>query len=156
VERIYALGHPRFNLHFGLCMITTFFLREHNLVAELLHKENPEWTDERIFQTTRIVLIAELSKMVVEDYINHILGKKNIRINYHPQMLFHTEFQYTERAHFEFNYLYSKINLPENQDGILWFLLISHWERKLISFLICNLNQNSFKNWEWKSHLGMF
>eukprot|EP01080_Neovahlkampfia_damariscottae_P002615 gene2615-3575_t len=106
VEKLYALGHPRFNLHFGLCLIQTLFIREHNQVAELVKLENPEWSDEQIFQNTRIILIAELSKMVVEDYINHILHAKNVRVNYKPEILFKSKFQYQERLHFEFNYLY--------------------------------------------------
>eukprot|EP01080_Neovahlkampfia_damariscottae_P006746 gene6746-10911_t len=105
-KEIYAIGHPRFNLHFGLVFIGTLFIREHNSIAELLKDENPDWDDERIFQTTRLNVIAVLSKMVVEDYIQHILTSKNIKLAYEPEIFFGTDFQYQERAHFEFNYLY--------------------------------------------------
>jgi prostaglandin-endoperoxide synthase 2 len=111
VEKIYALGHPRFNLHFGLAVLNTLFLREHNSVASMLKLENDDWDDERIFQTTRLILIAMLSKMVVEDYITHIVFEPNFYLEFRPEMFFDTKFQYQERAHFEFNYLYSLIRI---------------------------------------------
>lgn len=68
----YALGHPRFNLHFALVFIQTIWIREHNDVCEMLHKNHPDWDDERLFQTARMICIAELCKVVVEDYIQHM------------------------------------------------------------------------------------
>lgn len=37
-ERLFALGHPRFNNHFGLVLIQTFWVREHNNICDLLVK----------------------------------------------------------------------------------------------------------------------
>jgi hypothetical protein len=72
-KNIMAMGGKNLNFHFGLVLIQTIWLREHNLVCDLLKKENPTWNDERLFQTARLILIGELNKCVVDDFMNHIL-----------------------------------------------------------------------------------
>jgi prostaglandin-endoperoxide synthase 2 len=71
-SRLFATGVERANVTTGFAMMNTLFLREHNRVAGELAKSHPTWDDERLFQTTRNVLIVMLLKIVVEDYINHI------------------------------------------------------------------------------------
>jgi prostaglandin-endoperoxide synthase 2 len=41
-------------------------------VARLLAERHPDWDDERLFQTTRNILVVLLIKIVLEEYINHI------------------------------------------------------------------------------------
>ena len=71
-NKLFALGIPRGNLHYGLMMMSTLFLREHNRIAALIAADNPEWDDDQVFDTTRNTLIVILLKIVIEDYINHI------------------------------------------------------------------------------------
>jgi prostaglandin-endoperoxide synthase 2 len=74
---LYAAGLDVGNASIGYTAITTIFLREHNrLCAELQsrHLRDPSWDDERLFQTVRNINIVLLLKILVEDYINHILG----------------------------------------------------------------------------------
>jgi prostaglandin-endoperoxide synthase 2 len=71
-RNLFALGIPRGNIHYGFVMLSTLFLREHNRLADLIAAENPDWDDERLFQTARNTLIVILLKIVIEDYINHI------------------------------------------------------------------------------------
>lgn len=71
-RKLFALGIPRGNIHYGFQMMSTLFLREHNRIARLIGAANPDWDDERVFQTTRNTLIVVLIKIVIEDYINHI------------------------------------------------------------------------------------
>ena len=74
-RKLFALGIPRGNIHYGFVMIAVIFLREHNRLAGAIaaeHQGEPTWDDERIFQTARDALIVCLLKIVVEDYINHI------------------------------------------------------------------------------------
>jgi prostaglandin-endoperoxide synthase 2 len=43
----------------GLMMYATIWLREHNRVCDILKQEHPEWGDEQLFQTSRLILIGE-------------------------------------------------------------------------------------------------
>ncbi|MEA2213266.1 MAG: prostaglandin-endoperoxide synthase 2 [Solirubrobacteraceae bacterium] len=71
-DTFFAVGLEHGNSTIGNTVMNTVFLREHNRVAGILAADNPEWDDERIFQTTRNVLIVILLKLVVEEYITHI------------------------------------------------------------------------------------
>lgn len=55
----FAVGHEFFGLVPGLIMYATIWLREHNRVCDVLIQEHPDWDDERLFQTTRLILIGE-------------------------------------------------------------------------------------------------
>src|SRR4051812_44977728 len=69
---LFACGSDTTNSQIGFVMLNTLWLREHNRVAGLLAREYPAWDDERLFQTTRNILIVLLIKLVIEEYINHI------------------------------------------------------------------------------------
>jgi prostaglandin-endoperoxide synthase 2 len=71
-EQVFAVGLEHGNSTIGNTIMNVVFLREHNRVARLLQVEHPGWDDDRLFETTRNVLIALLVKLVVEDYIKHI------------------------------------------------------------------------------------
>lgn len=55
----FAVGQEVFGLVPGLMMYATIWLREHNRVCDILKQEHPEWDDERLFQTSRLILIGE-------------------------------------------------------------------------------------------------
>ncbi|MDG4666894.1 peroxidase family protein [Mycobacterium sp. 236(2023)] len=69
--KLFALGLPRGNMHYGLAMMSTLFIREHNRIAREIRKHT-KWDSDRIFETTRNTMIVLLIKVVIEDYINHI------------------------------------------------------------------------------------
>lgn len=69
---LFAMGTERGNVTPGYAMMNILFLREHNRVAGVLQKAYPCWDDDRLFETTRNVLIHLLLKVVIHDYINHI------------------------------------------------------------------------------------
>jgi prostaglandin-endoperoxide synthase 2 len=71
-DTFFAVGLEHGNSTIGNTVMNVVFLREHNRVAGILAAENPEWDDERIFQTARNILIVILLKLVVEEYITHI------------------------------------------------------------------------------------
>lgn len=56
----FAVGHEAFGLVPGLMMYATIWLREHNRVCDVLKEVHPDWDDERLFQTTRLILIGKI------------------------------------------------------------------------------------------------
>lgn len=66
----FAVGHEAFGLVPGLMMYATIWLREHNRVCDVLKEVHPDWDDERLFQTTRLILIGEFwgSSLKMEYY----------------------------------------------------------------------------------------
>lgn len=70
--QMFAVGLEHGNVTLGNSLFNIIFLREHNRVAKVIGAANPEWDDERVFQTTRNVLIVILLKIVIADYISHL------------------------------------------------------------------------------------
>lgn len=104
-ESRFALGHDFFGILPGLIMWSTIFIREHNNICDQLIKEHPDWSDEQLFQTARLAIIAETIKIVIEDYVQHLSGY-NYKLVYNPEILFGEAFQYQNRISVEFNHLY--------------------------------------------------
>ncbi|XP_069645664.1 prostaglandin G/H synthase 2 isoform X2 [Haliaeetus albicilla] len=94
-----------FGLVPGLMMYATIWLREHNRVCDILKQEHPEWDDEQLFQTSRLILIGETIKIVIEDYVQHLSGY-HFKLKFDPELLFSQRFQYQNRIAAEFNTLY--------------------------------------------------
>ena len=62
--KLFALGHNFFPLLPGLFLYNTIFLREHNRLCDILKKEHPQWDDERLFQTAKLVIVGKLFKFI--------------------------------------------------------------------------------------------
>lgn len=73
-QTLFAMGLEleRTNVQIGYVMLNVLCLREHNRLCDRLAKNYPTWDDERLFQTARNVVIVEVLKIILEDYINHI------------------------------------------------------------------------------------
>jgi prostaglandin-endoperoxide synthase 2 len=85
-DLFFAVGLEHGNSTVGSTALDVLMVREHNRIAGLLAaeyeqgREQPAWPrdltpedlDERLFQTTRMIMIVLLLKLVVEDYIRHI------------------------------------------------------------------------------------
>ncbi|NQW01238.1 MAG: hypothetical protein HQ483_16150 [Rhodospirillales bacterium] len=80
-DKLYATGLERGNSSIGYVAISTLFLREHNAICDALNKAHPEWDDERMFQTARMINTVILMKLVVVDYINHIAGSNTFEFD---------------------------------------------------------------------------
>ena len=52
-------GDIRANEHHGLTVMHTLWMREHNKIAKLLAKQHKSWTDEKLYQEARRIVIAE-------------------------------------------------------------------------------------------------
>jgi prostaglandin-endoperoxide synthase 2 len=104
-DKFFAVGLEHGNSTIGNTVMNIVFLREHNRVAGILARENPEWDDERIFQTARNILIVLLLKLVVEEYIMHI-GPFDFPIEAVPFIADDERWNRTNWCAIEFNLLY--------------------------------------------------
>lgn len=71
-DTLFAFGGDRANASPQVAMINTLLLREHNRLASEIEAAHPDWADSRIFETARDTLIVMFTRIVVEEYINHI------------------------------------------------------------------------------------
>ncbi|XP_013368748.1 PREDICTED: prostaglandin G/H synthase 1 isoform X2 [Chinchilla lanigera] len=105
LQKRMAVGQEVFGLLPGLMLYATLWLREHNRVCDLLKAEHPTWEDEQLFQTTRLILIGETIKIVIEEYVQQLSGYF-LQLKFDPELLFRAQFQYRNRIAIEFNHLY--------------------------------------------------
>lgn len=70
--KLFAMGVERANVQIGYTMLNVMCLREHNRLCDILAQNYPDWDDERLFQTARNILMVEIMKVIIEEYINHI------------------------------------------------------------------------------------
>ncbi|KAM4616586.1 prostaglandin G/H synthase 1 [Polymixia lowei] len=100
-----AIGQELFGLLPGLTMYATVWLREHNRVCDILKAEHPTWDDEQLFQTTRLIIIGETIRIVIEEYVQQLSGYL-LSLRFDPSLIFNDQFQYSNRIALEFNHLY--------------------------------------------------
>ena len=79
--KLFALGHDFFTLLPGLFLYNTIFLREHNRVCDVLKKEHPEWNDERLFQTSKLVILGIAKFLSFSYFIVVITHKTTYKTN---------------------------------------------------------------------------
>jgi prostaglandin-endoperoxide synthase 2 len=105
---LFALGGNRVNFQMGTLMLNVLFLREHNRICKDLAEHYPTWDDERLFQTARNILTVLFIKIVLEEYINHIIPW-HFKLSLDP-ITFHrfnpSQQGYSNRLTIEFNLLY--------------------------------------------------
>jgi prostaglandin-endoperoxide synthase 2 len=104
-DTFFAVGLEHGNSTIGNTIMNIVFLREHNRVAAILARENSGWDDERVFQTTRNILIVTLIKLVVEEYITHI-GPFDFPVEAVPLIADEERWNRTNWCAVEFNLLY--------------------------------------------------
>ncbi|XP_056144938.1 prostaglandin G/H synthase 1 [Lampris incognitus] len=104
-DRRLAIGHEVFGLLPGLTVYATLWLREHNRVCDILKEEHPTWGDEQLFQTARLIIIGEVIRIVIEEYVQQLSGYL-LHLKFDPTLIFSEQFQYSNRIALEFNQLY--------------------------------------------------
>ncbi|HKR88792.1 MAG TPA: peroxidase family protein [Phenylobacterium sp.] len=70
--RLFAAGLERGNSTIFYSALNTLFLREHNRLAREISQRHPEFDDDRVFEHARSTNLAQLLKIIIEDYINHL------------------------------------------------------------------------------------
>jgi len=75
------------NFWLGLALLHTLFTREHNAIADRLAAEHPDWSDERLFETARLVNAALMAKIHTVEWtpaiIAHPTTKYAMRANWY-------------------------------------------------------------------------
>lgn len=65
---------------FGLELLHTLFMREHNAICERLHAAYPSWSDDQRFDKARLVNAALIAKIHTVEWTTAILGHPALRI----------------------------------------------------------------------------
>ncbi|XP_068073533.2 thyroid peroxidase isoform X2 [Danio rerio] len=71
----FQAGDSRANEHLGMIALHTLFLREHNRLAEELHRINPHWSPDTLYQEARKILGAVHQILTWDHYLPHVLGR---------------------------------------------------------------------------------
>ncbi|KAJ8731718.1 hypothetical protein PYW08_014448 [Mythimna loreyi] len=66
------------NAILGTSLIEILFYRQHNKIAEELHRLNPSWNDDRLFFTARNINIAISIQIFLYELLTILLGKRNL------------------------------------------------------------------------------
>ena len=74
-NQLFLGGDIRANENPDLIAIQTLFVREHNRIARATKQANPTWPDEKIFQTARGQVIAEIQAITYNEYLPALLGR---------------------------------------------------------------------------------
>ncbi|XP_023931566.1 peroxidasin-like, partial [Lingula anatina] len=74
VIKCFMAGDKRLNEHIGLTAFHTLFTREHNRLEEELHKLNPHWGGETLYQEARRINIAQWQYIVYKEYLPVVIG----------------------------------------------------------------------------------
>lgn len=75
-ERMFLLGDPRSNQNPVSLAFGILFFRWHNVLAERIQMQNPDWTDEEIFQRARRLVIASIQNIILYEYLPTLLDEQ--------------------------------------------------------------------------------
>ncbi len=73
-DELFLCGDVRANEQVGLTALHTLFVREHNRIARRLRKYAPKWSGERIYQTSRLLVGAEIQIITYREFLPLLLG----------------------------------------------------------------------------------
>ena len=104
-SHLHAAGLERGNSTIVYSALNTVFLREHNRLAKEIAASTGFTDDDQIFELARNTNIAQLVRIIVLDYINHL---SSTRFEFEPEIGFaeRKSWYRTNRISAEFNILY--------------------------------------------------
>ena len=143
--QLVASGLDRGNSTVGHRLLNTLFLREHNRICDELIKSkqiSPE-DDEVLFQTARSINTILLTRLVIEEYINHISARKSLYLDLDkPKKSFQKKLSWFEKKNwYREPWVSAEFNLLYRWHGLVPDMIFNVNEHK-ISFLE---QQNQFQ-----------
>lgn len=72
----FMAGDVRVNQHITLVAVHLLFAREHNRIASLLHRLNPHWSDDIIFEESRKIVVAEIQHITYNEWLPLVIGQE--------------------------------------------------------------------------------
>lgn len=73
-EDMFLAGDVRANENVELTSLQTLFVREHNRLADAIHAQHRNWSDERVYQQARRLVIGELQSITYNEFLPALLG----------------------------------------------------------------------------------
>lgn len=74
----FVSGDDRVNENPALTAMHTLFMREHNRLCDEIFSWYPYWSDERIFQSARKIVIAEMQAITFYEFVPAMLGRYHL------------------------------------------------------------------------------
>lgn len=71
---VFLAGDVRANENPALNAMHTLMAREHNYWADRLAEENPDWTDDQLFDAARSIVEYELQSITYNEWLPHLVG----------------------------------------------------------------------------------
>jgi len=119
IDKMFLAGDDRANEQLGLSALHTLFVLEHNRLADEIAANNPEWTDEEIYQHARKIVGGILQYITYNEFLPTLLGPNAIPeyTGYKPEV---NPSISTEFSTFAYRFGHSMVNpfvLRLNEDG---------------------------------------
>ena len=76
---LFLAGDVRANEQAGLAAMHTLFVREHNRLAELISRKDPNLTGEEIYQEARQLVGAEMQVVTYREFLPALLGRNALK-----------------------------------------------------------------------------
>ena len=70
----FGAGDVRANEQPGLTALHTIFMREHNRLVGMLRAGNPDWTEDELYETARLLVGSELQRITYDEWLPLLLG----------------------------------------------------------------------------------
>ena len=77
--RFFLAGDIRANENVQLTSMHVLFVREHNRLADQIHADHPELTDEQIYQRARAIVGAEIQAITYHEFLPALIGEGVLR-----------------------------------------------------------------------------
>eukprot|EP00245_Coleochaete_scutata_P015082 TRINITY_DN65_c0_g2_i1.p1 TRINITY_DN65_c0_g2~~TRINITY_DN65_c0_g2_i1.p1 ORF type:complete len:674 (-),score=173.77 TRINITY_DN65_c0_g2_i1:686-2707(-) len=75
------------NVFLGVTLLQLLFMKEHNLLCDMLKSKHPSWDDEKLYNTARLIVAALIAKVHTIDWTIELLktpiGKASLYVNWY-------------------------------------------------------------------------